>query len=126
MIGANEAMKNVAPMHNAVKNSRNGMRPGPRSENAPRIGETSALIPTLTTIAIDSHRLPSRSPNWSTRYSPIAPDTTANEKMVFAKSYSAHEAGTTARPDGVSPASPRARTGTVAGPLGAAALVTGR
>jgi len=29
------------------------------------------------------------------------PDTTANEKIVFAKSYSANEAGTIARPDGV-------------------------
>ena len=105
-------MKNVATMHMAVKNRRNGIRPPPRSEKAPRIGDTRALMPTLTTIAIDSSALPSRSPNWRslTRYSPIAPDTTANEKIVFAKSYSAHEAGTIARPVGVSPARPRARS----------------
>ncbi len=53
-------MKNVAPMHSAVKNSRNGIRPVPRSESAPRTGETRALIPTLMTTAIDSHAFPSR------------------------------------------------------------------
>jgi len=37
----------------------------------------------------------------------MAPETTANEKMVFAKSYIAHVAGTIARPLGVMPASPR-------------------
>ena len=87
-IGGTSAMKNVAPMHSAVKNRRNGIRRPPRSENAPRIGDTSALRPTLTTIAIESTTLPSRSPNWLSliRYRPIAPDTTANEKIVFAKS----------------------------------------
>ena len=46
-------------------------------------------MPTLITIASDSTTLPSRSPNWVSliRYSPIAPDTTANENIVFAKSY---------------------------------------
>jgi len=43
----------------------------------------------------------------------------------LAKSYSAHEAGTIARPLGVSAASPRAVAGGDAGPRGAAALVTG-
>ncbi len=56
----------------------------------------------------------------------MAPDTTANEKMVLAKSYNAHEAGTIARPLGVSPARPRARPGADPGPWGGAALVTGR
>ena len=51
--GGTSAMKNVAPMHSAVKNSRNGIRRPPRSENAPRIGDTRALMPTLTTIASD-------------------------------------------------------------------------
>ena len=51
-------MKNVAPMHSAVKNSRNGIRPAPRSENAPRIGETRALMPTLTTTAIGQPGVP--------------------------------------------------------------------
>ena len=54
-------------------------------------------MPTLATTAMDSQAFPSRSPNRSTRYSPMAPDTTANEKIVLAKSYSAHEAGTMAR-----------------------------
>ena len=40
------------------------------------------------------------------RYSPIAPDTTAKLKIVFAKSYSDQAAGTTARPLGVRPARP--------------------
>ena len=119
-------MKNVAPMHSAVKNSRNGIRPVPRSESAPRTGETRALIPTLMTTAIDSTRSRRGSPNWSTRYSPIAPDTTANEKIVLAKSYSAHDAGTIARPLGVSAPSPRAVRGADAGPLDGALLVTGR
>jgi hypothetical protein len=61
--GATSAMKNVVAMHSSVKNSRNGMRPGPRSEKAPRIGDTSALMPTLITTAIDNRALPSRSPN---------------------------------------------------------------
>ena len=59
----------------------------------------------------------------------MAPDTTANEKIVFAKSYSAQDAGTIARPLGVSAPSPRRATalaGGDAGPLGAAALVTRR
>jgi hypothetical protein len=53
-------------------------------------------------------RLPSRGPNRSKlmSHTPIALDTTANEKIVFAKSYSAHDAGTIARPDGVSAPSP--------------------
>ena len=76
-------------MHSAVNPSRNGIRRPPRSENAPRTGDTAALMPTLITIASDSTTLPSRSPNWASliRYSPIAPDTTANENIVFAKSY---------------------------------------
>ena len=91
-IGATSAMKNVQAMQTAVKASRNGIRRPPRSEKAPRIGETRALIPTLITIASDSTTLPSRSPNCLSliRYSPIAPDTTANENIVFAKSYSVH------------------------------------
>ena len=90
-IAGTSAMKNVEPMHSSVKNNRNGIRRPPRSENAPRIGETRALSPTLTTIAIDRKAFPSRSPNWLslTRYNPIAPDTTAKLKIVFAKSYSA-------------------------------------
>ena len=101
-------MKNVAPMHSAVKTSRNGIRRPPRSEMAPRIGDTSALMPTLIAIATDSRTLPSRSPNWSlTRYRPIAPDTTAKLKIVLAKSYSDQATGTIERPLGVSPARPR-------------------
>ena len=56
----------------------------------------------------------------------MAPDTTANEKIVLAKSYSAHEAGTMARPLGVIPASPRAPTGDRRGSARRAALDTGR
>ena len=56
-------------------------------------------MPTLMTTASDRTRLPSRSPNWLslTRYSPIAPDTTANENIVFAKSYRVHAACATGR-----------------------------
>ncbi len=127
MIGGTSAMKNVVATHRAVKNSRNGIRPDPRSDSAPRIGETIALSPTLATTAIDSRTLPSRSPNWAslTRYSPIAPDTTANEKIVLAKSYSAHETGTIVRPLAVIPARPRPRTGGGPGSDGAA-LATAR
>ena len=83
-------------------------------------------MPTLATTAMDSQALPSRSPNRSTRYSPMAPDTTANEKIVLAKSYRAHEAGTMALPLGVIAASPRAPTGDRSDPRGWAALDTGR
>jgi hypothetical protein len=55
---------------------------------------------------------------------PIALDTTTNEKIVLAKSYRAHDAGTIARPEGVSPPSPPYR-GRDATP-GEALLVTGR
>ncbi len=119
--GVKSAMKNVAPMHSAVKPSRYGIRRPPRSENAPRIGDTSALMPTLIATATASSTPPSRSPNRSLRYSPIAPDTTAKLKIVFAKSYSDQAAGTIARPDGVRPARPRAL---VAGPTDGAALAT--
>jgi hypothetical protein len=44
----------------------------------------------------------------------------------LAKSYNAHDAGTIARPLGVRPARPPARADPVAGPPGAAALVTRR
>jgi hypothetical protein len=55
----------------------------------------------------------------------MAPDTTANEKIVLAKSYRAHEAGTIARPLGVRAASPRPRPGVpIAVPVGGAADVT--
>ena len=45
-------MNAVGTMQSRVKNSRNGSRrPPARSLSAPRIGETIALIPTLTAIA---------------------------------------------------------------------------
>ena len=56
-----------------------------------------------------------------TRYSPIAPDTTAKLKIVLAKSYSAQDAGTIARPLGVIPPRPRRRG---AGPLDGGELAT--
>ena len=91
--GGTFAMKKVATMHSAVNSSRNGMRRPPRSDSAPRIGETIALIPTLSANAAANSKPPSRRPNWSFRYSPIAPDTTAKLKIVLAKSYSAQAAG---------------------------------
>jgi hypothetical protein len=51
----------------------------------------------------------------------MAPDTTAKLKIVLAKSYRAHEAGTIARPLGVKAARPRALG---AGPTDGAALAT--
>ena len=91
-------MNEVAPTHNAVNASRNGRRWPPRSESAPRTGETMALSPTLTTMPTLSRKLPSRSPNCpvSVSHSPMAPDTTAKLKIVFAKSYIAQAAGTRA------------------------------
>ena len=106
-------MKNVGTMHRAVNSNRNGIRRPPRSEIAPRTGDTMALMPTLTMTARDRATAPSCGPNRSLRYRPMAPDTTAKLKIVLAKSYNDHATGTTARPDGVSPARPPAR---VAGP----------
>ena len=87
-------------------------------------------MPTLMTIESDRSTLPSRSPNCRslTRYSPMAPDTTAKLKIVLAKSYRDQATGTRAWPLGVRPRSPpgRAVTPLVAGPLGAAASVTAR
>ncbi len=61
------------------------------------------------------------------RYSPIAPDTTAKLKIVFAKSYRDQAIGTIARPLGVNPARPRAGPPVeVAGPGGGAAWATAR
>ena len=101
-------MNAVGTMHSEVKNSRYGIRRPPRSVRAPRIGETRALSPTLTTTATLRMKLPSRSPNRpsATSHRPIAQDTTANEKIVFAKSYSAHATATRARPR-CQPAEPR-------------------
>ena len=78
----------VGTMHRIVKNNRNGRRRPPRSLSAPRIGETIALRATLIATAIDTTRFPSRSPKRlaSVAHSPIAVDTTANEKIVLAKS----------------------------------------
>src|SRR5262245_13037737 len=86
-------------------------RPPARSLTAPRTGETSAFRPTLAMIATLSRMLPSRSPNRrsSVSHRPIAPDTTAKLKIVFAKSYRAQPIGTIGRPDGVSPPSPPRR-----------------
>ena len=96
-------------MHRTVNARRNGSRRPPRSESAPRIGDTIALSPTLTTIPRLRRKLPFFSPNWfvSVSHSPIAPETTAKLKIVLAKSYRAHAAGTRALPDGVSAASDR-------------------
>jgi hypothetical protein len=81
-------MSAVGTTQRTVKNNRNGSRLPPRSLSAPRIGETTALRPTLTATATLKNRLPSRGPNRSGLIShrPIAPDTTANEKIVLAKS----------------------------------------
>ena len=80
----------VGATHSAVNASRNGSRLPPRSESAPSTGDTIALRPTLTMIAIDSTAWPVAGPNResSVSHRPIAPDTIANEKIVFAKSYS--------------------------------------
>ena len=115
------AMKKVAAMHCTVKSRRKGIRRPPRSDRAPRIGDTIALMPTLTATDTASNTPPSRRPNWSVRYSPMAPDTTAKLKIVLAKSYRAHDAGTMARPLGVRAPRPRAR---FAGPTDGAALAT--
>jgi hypothetical protein len=71
-----------------VKPKRNGNRRPPRSDSAPRIGETIALSPTEITIARLRRKLPSRSPNRasSTSHRPIAFETTAKLKIVLAKS----------------------------------------
>jgi hypothetical protein len=60
-------MKSVEVMHSAVNSSRNGIRRPPRSEIAPRIGDTSALTPTLSATDTPSSTAPSRGPNWSFR-----------------------------------------------------------
>jgi hypothetical protein len=63
----------------AVKNSRNGIRRPPRSLSAPRIGETSALMPTLIAIARPTTSWPGPWPNRLSAVShrPIAVETTA-------------------------------------------------
>ena len=76
-------------MHISVNSSRNGSRrPPPRSDSAPRIGDTTALMPTLTTIARLKASCPVAGPNCSglTSHRPIAYEITTNEKIVFAKS----------------------------------------
>jgi hypothetical protein len=78
-------------------------------------------MPTLSATDTARSTPPSRGPNWSLRYKPIAPETTAKLKIVFAKSYRDHAVGTIARPLGVRPARPRARD---AGPVDGAALAT--
>ena len=73
-------MSAVGTMQSSVKNSRYGSRrPPARSLSAPRIGETMALIPTLTAIATLNANGPFAFPNWvsSTSHRPIAYDTTA-------------------------------------------------
>src|SRR4051794_10466865 len=102
-------MKAVGTMQRTVKNNRKGSRRPPRSLKAPRIGDTMAFRATLRATAIDTTTLPSRSPKRLAlvAHRPIAVETTANEKIVFAKSYKAHAIGTIARPLGVSAARPR-------------------
>ena len=73
-------MSAVGTMQSSVKNSRYGRRrPPARSLSAPRIGETRALIPTLTAIATLNANGPLAFPNCvsSTSHRPIAYDTTA-------------------------------------------------
>src|SRR6476469_5300899 len=96
-------------MHRAVKNRRKGSRRPPRSLSAPRIGDTIALSATLIATAIETTRLPSRSPKRlaSVAHRPMAVETTAYEKIVLAKSYRDHARGSAARPLGLSAARPR-------------------
>ena len=75
-------------MVSTVNRNRNGMRRPSRSESAPRSGETRALMPTLTAIVMPRTSWPRPGPNRSSEVShrPMAVDTTAYEKIVFAKS----------------------------------------
>ena len=72
-------MSTVGAMVSTVKNSRNGRRRPPRSLSAPRIGETSALSPTLIAIAMPWTSWPRPWPNRlsSVSHRPMAVDTTA-------------------------------------------------
>ena len=83
-------------------------------------------MPTLITIASDSTTLPSRSPNCVSliRYSPIAPDTTANENIVFAKSYRVQAPWATGRRFGSR--APSARSADAAGTVGAVIVTPAR
>jgi len=73
------AMAVVARTHWAVKKARNGSRRPPRSLTAPRTGETTALMPTLTALATPNQNCPSPGPRRSTAHRPIAYDTMAYE-----------------------------------------------
>ena len=63
--------------------------------------------------------VPFASPNARTVHGPIAKLTMANEKMVFAKSYSAHDSPSTGLPDRVMAPRPRHQV------AGARAVTTG-
>src|SRR3954468_6970388 len=117
----------VGPMHSAVKASRNGRRRPPRSESAPRTGDTIALSPTLTMIAIDSTACPVAAPNRESAvsHSPMVLDTIANEKIVFAKSYSAHDAFARVRRLGSAAAGPCASAGAMDADIGGLLLGDG-
>src|SRR5829696_780406 len=93
-IGPATAITSVGAMANDVNASRNGSRCPPRSDSAPRIGDTIALMPTLTATDTLKASWPTAGPNWSGRMShrPMAYERTANEKIVLAKSYSAQAA----------------------------------
>src|SRR3954447_24286712 len=113
-------MTAVGATHSAVNASRNGSRRPPRSDSAPRTGETMAFTPTLIRTARPSTSCPVAGPNRASSIShrPIAPDTIANEKMVFAKSYRVHAAwarGRRLRGSGASTAAPGTSNGEAAG-----------
>ena len=88
-------MKNVAPMHSAVKNSRNGIRPAAAVREGAEDRRHQGVDPDAER---DRDRQSQRSVALAelaslVRYRPIAVETTMNEKIVLAKSYSAHEGG---------------------------------
>ena len=71
------AIAAVETTHRPVKKSRNGRRRPPRSETAPRTGDTRAFSPTEAAFAMPNQNWPSDGPRRSTVQRPIAYDTTA-------------------------------------------------
>ena len=72
-------MSELGMIVRTVKNNRNGSRRPPRSDSAPRNGETRALRPTLIAMATPWMSWPGPAPNRASEVShrPIAVDTTA-------------------------------------------------
>src|SRR5256885_16794333 len=84
--------RSVNPTQSNVLTMRNGMRRLARSVIAPSSGETTKIVPIDTAVAHPTTLSARSFPTWSRAHSAKNAESTPIEKIVFARSYSTHDA----------------------------------